>query len=388
MTTTIASGRALDVVRIELLNDLDRLAAEWRALEARCPDLTVFSTWEWCSTVARYYGSEEPFWVYSMRDGDELVGLAPLAQTKLGRGLRVLRHIGCGLGPYSYADYQDLLVAQGYEDGVVEALCDALDEASTGWDVLHLQELPESSRTPALLSAAAAARGWRVVGKTGHDVHPLSLPDSWESYRRQLTNKTRKGVERRQRKLARERGGEVVRIRDDADVEQAMDALFDLHTRRWSTVGKPGIFRDDYKRAFHKEIARKLQSRGALRLTLLKANGRPVAVAYGFTYDGAVYAYSSGFLPDAEWSQYALGSSLDLHDIRHAVEEGLCRFDFLRGDGHYKDHYGSETCYNRDLLVFRDIRAQLHFLAARLARAARRRLRRFAFRGDGLRPGG
>lgn len=385
MTTRIAPE--IEVAHVRRLSNLETLKDGWHELEGRCSGLTVFSTWEWCSTVARYYGGEEPLWVFSIRDGGRPVGLAPLARTRLGPGLRALRHVGCGLGPYSYADYQDLLIADGYEHAVTEALCRGLEEASADWDVVHLQELPQSSRTIAPLLAAAQRRGWPAVEKMGSDVYPLPLPDSWEVYRMRLSPKTRNRVERRERKLMRERGAEFIHVEDEGDIDEAMGALFDLHTARWSAAGKPGIFRDDRKRAFHKEIARKFLRRGALRLTILKASGRAVAAIYSLAWNGTKYYYASGFCPEAEWSPYGLGTTLDAHEIRGAMEEGLRRFDFLRGDPEYKAHYRAETEYNRELFIFHDRRAQLRYRALGLARGAAARLRRLASRGNGLRPG-
>lgn len=385
MTTRIAPE--IEVGRVRGLSELGTLEGAWHELEGRCSGLTVFSSWEWCSTVAHYYGGERPLWVFSMRDNGRLVGLAPLARTRLGPGLRALRHVGCGLGRASYADYQDLLIADGYEQDVTEALCRELEEASAGWDVVHLQELPRSSRTIVPLLAAAQRRGWPTVVRMGSDVHPLPLPDSWEVYRLRLSAKTRGRIERRERKVVRERGAEFTHVEDEGAVDEAMEALFDLHTRRWEAAGKAGIFRDDHKRAFHKEIARRLLRRGALRLTILKASGRPVGAIYSFAWNGTKYYYASGFSPGAEWSPYGLGTTLDAHEIRGAMEEGLRGFDFLRGDPEYKAHYRAKTEYNREVFIFRDRRAQLHYGALRLARGAAARLRRLASRGNGLRPG-
>jgi CelD/BcsL family acetyltransferase involved in cellulose biosynthesis len=374
MTTRVASGTGLRISRIERISDLESMSDEWRHLETRCPDLKVFSTWEWCITVARHFQNEEPLWVFAVRDGEHLVGLAPLARLP-GDGPRIVRHIGTGLGPYSVADYQDLLLSEGYEQAVVEALCDKLHELADGWDVLHLQEIPLSSRTPALLVASARTRGWRCIEKPGSDVHLLMLPESWQVYRSSLSHRTRKQFERRHRKLVRECNAEFIRVEDEGQLQDAMNALYALHTRRWSAAGKPGIFRTEQRRNFHQEVARRFHQRGALNLVLVKANGQVIGASYAFIWGGTNYLYAGGYLPEREWHPYALGTSTDVNEIRTSIGLGLRCVDFLRGDPHYKDRYHTETRYNRQLLVFRDRRAQFRYQVSELARRATGRLK-------------
>jgi CelD/BcsL family acetyltransferase involved in cellulose biosynthesis len=374
MTSAVASGTTIRVSRIERLSDLESLGDEWRQLESLCPDLRVFSTWEWCGAVVHHFPNQEPLWVFAARDGGDLVGLAPFGR-RLEDGLRILRLIGTGLGPYSVADYQDLLLSDGFEKPTIDSFCAALQELSDGWDVLHLQEVPDSSRTLAPLVESARARGWRCVQRPGSDVHPLTLSESWEAYCTRLSLKTRRQVERRLRKLVRERGGEFVYVQDERALEGAMNTLYALHTRRWSAIGKPGIFRTEQRRRFHQEVARRFHQRGILNLSLLKADSQVVGASYAFVWNGTDYLYTSGFCPEPEWSPYGLGTTMDVHEIRTSMARGLRCVDFLRGDPHYKEHYRAESRYNRELLVFRDALTQIRYQTARFARRTAGRLR-------------
>jgi CelD/BcsL family acetyltransferase involved in cellulose biosynthesis len=181
----------------------------------------------------------------------------------------------------------------------------------------------------------------------------------------------------------RERGGEYTSPQDEQAVEDAMNTLFDLHTQRWRSMGKPGIFRTEQRRRFHQEVARRCHKRGILNLSLLKADGEAVGASYGFVWNGTNYLYTAGFCPEPEWSTYALGTTMDFHEIQVSMERGLHCADFLRGEGHYKERYRTETRYNRELLVFRDARIQLRYQASKLAKGAAARLRRLIFLKNG-----
>jgi len=368
------SESPMQVTRLDSLDEMAALQSEWRELESRCAGLTPFSTWEWCDAVARYRIDGQPLAVFALRDRGELLGIAPFATTRFA-GLRTFRLLSSGLGRYSLADYQDLPMADERRGDVIEALCDALAR-QRGWDVLHLQELPPSSRTTADLMSAAARRGWPVILQSGSDVHMLNISGDWESYRASLSRSVRNDTGRQTRKLVGEYGASFATIGDDHTAAgKAMEQLFDLHTRRWQASGQPGIFRSQDRRDFHLEVARRFAGRGMLELSLLQAGDDTIAIKYGFKSDGTVYYYAAGYSPDEQWRHYRLGMILDFQIMEDAFARGLHCIDLMRGEGHYKDHYRMDTHLNQDLLIFRNRRAQLQYRMAVSARATAARLR-------------
>ena len=366
---TIALDRRIEVRRLTTQSDLDAIRDEWRQLDMRCPDLTPFSTWEWCSTVAEFYGGDRPFWVLTLRRDGELIGVAPFAEVR-SMGLRVLQFIGSGLRRYPISDYQDLLVAPEYEDEALRALCDDL-RGRSGWDMLYLQELPPTSKTPEKLMEPLCGCSWLPVLQYGSDVHFLPIEGDWDSYKATLSRTTRNDTGRLIRKLIAEKEASLICIDGDVGaVDAAMNSLFDLHTQRWQSKGLPGIFRTEQRREFDREVARRFARRGMLVLWLLNAGDRTIAAKYGFVRDGVQYHYAVGYNVDPEWSRFRLGAVMDMQIIRNAFDDGLRGVDFMRGEGHYKDHYRMKTALNREMLVFRSRRVWLHYRLARFARAA------------------
>ncbi|MGD0114738.1 MAG: GNAT family N-acetyltransferase [Dehalococcoidia bacterium] len=368
------SESPLQASQLDSLDDLEALKDEWRELESRCAGLTPFSTWEWCDAVARYRLDGRPFSVFALRDQGEMLGVAPFAATHFA-GLRLYRLLSSAAGRYSIADYQDLPIAEDRRDEVIAALSGVL-ALDRGWDVLHLQELPASSKTAADLMSAAARRGWPVILQSGSDVHMLNISGDWAAYKASLSRSVRNDTGRQARKLFSECEASFANVGDDQTVaRQAMEQLFELHTRRWQAMGQPGIFRSQNRRDFHLEVARRFAERGMLALSLLQARDETIAIKYGFQSNGTVYYYTTGFSPDEQWKRFRLGMILDFQVMEDAFAHGLHCIDLMRGESHYKDHYRMDTQLNQDLLIFRNRRSQLQYRMALSARAAAARMR-------------
>ena len=86
--------------------------------------------------------------------------------------------------------------------------------------------------------------------------------------------------------------------------------------------------------------------RGWLRLNFLTITGERAASYLNFTYNNEMLVYNSGLLPEA-YGRLSPGIVLLAWNIRHAIEEGISRFDFLQGDESYKYQMGG-----RDEAVF------------------------------------
>lgn len=378
-----AAAPALHTGRVESLAGLLALRREWEELVELRDDLTPFASWQWNATMARTVAAGAQLAIMVARDADgRPAGLAPLAVRRKA-GIPVLVFLGSGLGDYSLADYQDFLLRPGSEEAALDALCDAL-AADPSWSALWLQELPECSPVASLLPAACARRGWRSAVEVAGDVYRAELPPTWAEFKDRLSHNTRSAIERKGRKLERERGGTYRRVAERRDLPDALEALFRLHTERWRSAGRPGIFAREAARSLHRELAPLLLDAGILDLSLLEAGGEVIGARYSFEMGGVSYFYASGYRVGEDWDRYSLGMQMDGYAFRLAIEDGLRAVDLLRGDGHYKLRYGAHAAYNLNLAVFRDRGAALRFRAFQsVERALRRRARslRRALRG-------
>ncbi len=340
---------------------LGRLEGEWRRLAALCPLATVFQTWEWNTVWWRHHGGRlrrrlRIVCFRSAQDG-RLVGLAPLCVSSwYGSPLRRLSFLGTGT-----SDYLDVLAAPGWEDTVAQGLYAHLG-ARRGWDVADFQQLREGGVLGSRPPNPDTKLAWHDA--PGEACPYLKLLPDWEAQRQQFGKKTRNNIGYYDRALQKVYQVEVGVVSREAELDDEMTRLFDLHQRRWNQRWLPGVFGGRRVRRFHRDAARALLEQNALRLYSLKLDGETRASLYCFAFGDRTCYYQGGFEPTlAKWS---LGTVLTARVLQDAIAEGRTTFDFLRGDEPYKAKWTQTVCVNRRRLLVKQGGLPLSPLARRV----------------------
>ena len=162
----------------------------------------------------------------------------------------------------------------------------------------------------------------------------VPLPSSWAAFQKVLSAKLGKKARRIERKHGEFRLANAETLRAD------LEALFELHQRRWNERGAPGAFHSTAVREFHREVARDLLSAGILRLHVLSLDGKPGVISCNFQKGAICYGHVWGF--DMS-SKLSLGTVLAGRTIRHAIEaDKAVEFDMCGGNYAYKYRLGAQ----------------------------------------------
>jgi CelD/BcsL family acetyltransferase involved in cellulose biosynthesis len=322
-------------------NGFEVLAEEWNGLLHRSAADILFLTLEYQRTWWRHLGEGEVS-ILAVRDGGELIGIAPLFVTPDPQGQRTLSIIGC----VEVADYLDFIVAKGREEEVYAALVDYLASPSApAWDVLDLCNIHQDSPTLKILPVLAQARGW-AVSTARDDVCPIvTLPGTWEEYLQMLDGKQRHEIRRKMRRAGGQAALRWYIVSREHDLEAEVEDFLDLMAA--STPDK-AAFLTPRMRNFFRELARVAYDAGWLQLVFLEIDGRKAAAYLNFVYDNRVLVYNSGL----DWQAFpkiGAGIILTAYCIRHAIEQGREVFDFMQGDERYKYQFGGQDIEVRRL---------------------------------------
>jgi hypothetical protein len=227
-------------------------------------------------------------------------------------------------GPFA-TDGEVAAVANGANEWLFEDLTLGLEL----WGLTAAGEQVEAFR------AAADSFGWDCETVPESVAPVVGLPGDWEAYVAQLGKHDRHELRRKLRHLAAAGDVSFRVTKDPTEIGAPLDEL--LRMMHVSREDKDA-FLTPAMEAFFRDIVHTFTALGMVRLCTLAIDGRPVASTLSFVHGETQYLYNSGYEPEA--ASLAVGLLSKALGIRAAIEEGLHRFDFLRGEEEYKHHLG------------------------------------------------
>ena len=334
------------MLRTEVVTDLaglEALAAPWEELLLRSPGSTAFASPGYVLTWYRHFERPGGIYAIAVRRGDELVGLAPYAQSRLGgrRGFRLLVSAGT-----EHGDYGEPLL--GPNPGpVAAAIAEHLSELVRGRSVaVNLRRLYDGGpMLRALAERDDIVR--RPMGLVAHaTLVRFDALDDPEAYLDRLAR--RHSIPRRMRRL-REAHGDVTYVVDSPDVDAALDAMRDMLRARWAPGTGPRIFATPRLEAFTRAVIHTLVDADQGRVSTLDADGRPVAATSVFRVGDRYISDNAAFEPAL--AKYGLGQAELYETLRHSLAEGAAEVDLRAGDFPYKAKWGNDERVTRSIVV-------------------------------------
>jgi CelD/BcsL family acetyltransferase involved in cellulose biosynthesis len=275
-------------------------------------------------------------------------------------------------GASYHADYATLLASPDCLPDVAEAVVDALRGHATPdpshpapWDVVDLRRFrtgdPSTEALATAFGAHEMAEGW-TLNLEREDVCPVvTLPGdgtpgaaSIDDFLATLDKHGRHEIRRKVRRA--EAAGDVELVESEDRLGDLQDFI-ELHQAKWGDASLfPPTRGGDQSRVFLSRMLELLGPDttapvGTAHLTFLTIGGKRVAASIHFeTRDSFLY-YNAGVSPEAK--ALSVGVVMVERLVTRALERGLRRFDFLRGDESYKYEWGAVDEPIQRLLVRR-----------------------------------
>jgi CelD/BcsL family acetyltransferase involved in cellulose biosynthesis len=354
--------------------------ATWDRLFAVTPSATPFSAWAFQRAWWDAYGdnAHEEYLVVCRSEATpepEPIAIVPLMHRHLVEASdaatgTTMRH-GSDLrltpvaptakailfGASYHADYATILTAPTDLPAVARAVAGYFASPASGdWDVVDLRRLrcadPTGFELAAAIGAHEAVEDW-TLNLDREDVCPVvTFPAGAdiEAFLSTLGKKERHEIRRKVRRA--EAVGEI-RMIDSTDPIADLEVFIELHQRRWGADGLfPPTPGGDQSRVMFRRLF-ELFGPGSLGMTQLWVGDRRLASGVHFETDDALLFYNAGIDPDAR--ELSPGVLLTYAYVRRALDRGLRRMDFMRGDEPYKYEWGAVDEPIQRLLVRRAV---------------------------------
>jgi CelD/BcsL family acetyltransferase involved in cellulose biosynthesis len=272
------------------------------------------------------FGDDSNLFLHSVRQGDELIGIAPL----LVNGESALF-----IGSPNVCDYLDFVVTPGREQDFFDSFLDNLDKQ--GIARLDLRALRPDSTVRQYLADAARDRGCEVSFHPDGVSFELDLPSTWEEYLQILKGKHRHETRRKLRRL--HEAAEInFRVFTEIDEVKGIMGTF-LKLFRESREDKT-VFMTTGMESFFNSLALAMAEIKVLRVYVLELDAQPAATVLCFDYNSTLYLYNSGY--DPRFSPLSVGLLCKILNIKDSIQRGIKRYDFLKGEETYKYRLGGQ----------------------------------------------
>src|SRR5271165_5764901 len=290
MTPELESG----VVTIK--DFCSQIADEWDLFIASNPQATPFHSTAWMRSLQKTFDYENRSF-YAERNG-KIAGVLPLFMISnwiVGRCLISTPFADYGGICAEDEESADALVAHAVEIGVAEEI-----------DFLELRH------------------------KTGKPRPKFHIKDLYVSFATELATEPEaqfKRLPRDTRYMIRKGERAGLELRSGPELLKEFYKLFTLNWRRFGTP----VFSQQWLETLVHEF------QGGVDLTMVRANGRPVAGVFSFRFRNTLFPHYSGASPDA--NTLAANNFIYWELMKGAINQGLRHFDFGRskkGTGAYQ----------------------------------------------------
>jgi CelD/BcsL family acetyltransferase involved in cellulose biosynthesis len=302
----------------------DSLFSYWRQKDNSFHWNCFFVLPPWLQTWWNIFGKEKKPCLQSFWADDTPLGIAPLM---------LENNKALFMGSPDVCDYQDFIVAHDLEEPFFNAFLDEL--LKQGIRELDLHTVRPDSQALLHLVRIAKDRGYTIERSPAGFSMEMHLPRTWEDYLKLLTSKQRHETRRKLRRLEESAHFDYRVLQKPEAVNQEIETFFELF--RMSRSDKTEFLGHEME-SFFRLLIQTFSATGLLKLCFLDIDHQPASAVLCFDYNRTIYLYNNGFNP--EFSRLSAGLLSKVLNIKHSIESGREKYNFLKGNESYKRHLG------------------------------------------------
>jgi CelD/BcsL family acetyltransferase involved in cellulose biosynthesis len=281
----------------------------------------------WLRVCRQVFAPEARLCILAGRQEGRVIGVAPLMFT----GQRTVSIIGRP----DVCDYGDFIVAPEKGNEFCIALLGALKQR--GVEHLDLVSVRPDSVAMTSMREIAQQYGHEVACTQDEVTLERDLPGTWHEYLQSLSAKQRHEVKRKLRRLE-EAGAVGFHFVETAE---SVSGFMDFFLKQFvESRDDKAIFMTAEMEKFFRSMTDVIFKVGLLRAAVLELDKNPVAALITFDYNDVVYLYNSAY--DPGYRSLSVGVLSKALCIKDSIERGKKKFDFLKGDEHYKYQLGGQ----------------------------------------------
>jgi CelD/BcsL family acetyltransferase involved in cellulose biosynthesis len=336
---TCTQTRELDraPLQVEVISQperFDSIALEWDDLVSRSAIDHPFLSHTWLSTWWECFGKGNELHLVTVRAGTQLVAAAPMMRTQLifyGVKARALTSI---YNPHT--PRFDFIIAAEVPAEIIYRLI-WRELSAVDCDVVVLQQVPQTSNTPAAIAQLAGNDEWLIGSWMARPSPYIPLQCSYPELLSRLRGGYRYNLRKRHERLGKSGSIDVEVITEKNAVGEAMQDGLRIEAAAWKGNEGTAILSDPDVTAFYTRLAERQADLGKLRLSFLRVGGKRISFSFILHEEKTLYGVKIGY--DPEYHTYSPGNMLLNLILQDACAAGLEEYDFLGGNDEWKSDW-------------------------------------------------
>lgn len=321
--------------------ELVELKSQWLALESKSNN-SIFTSWLWVSTWLKSNAIKPKCQLLKVTFNTNIVGLGfvtECSQLKKGFSFKQLwlNRTGNTKLDQIWSEYNDILCEPGVEYSIRAALIKyfstelpQIDELLIGVSNLNIAETPVTNNITQYTSWSTSSYATKL-SKNIADI---------DSFLNTLSSNTRKQIKR---SLKLYQQNTQLKLTPARSIDEALlyfKHIGELHKKRWKD--DQSGFTNEHFVDFHEELIRSSFEQGLIDILKIHSENETICYLYNLTYKNKVYFYLSGieYKSDNRCKPGLMSHSMA---IAHYAELGFELYDFMGGEGRYKESLGSKS---------------------------------------------
>ncbi|MGD9078436.1 MAG: GNAT family N-acetyltransferase [Desulfobacterales bacterium] len=304
----------------------DTITAYWSDPDHKLEWDCLFIVPGWLKVWWQTYGTGWEPHLCSIRDNDELIGIAPLLFQQDKARL---------IGSPDVCDYQDVMVIPGCGRVFFQHLIPYLRQQ--GISRLDLGVVRADSIIFSDLLPSAKSLNCKVFSEPEDVTMELDLPSTWDEFLKLLTGKERHEIRRKLRRLKEAARVNFRVVESRAEVSEAIDLFLALFKMNRSDKSD---FMTEQRASFFRSLAAAMAEARILKLFFLDLDEAPAAAVMCFDYNSTVYLYNNGY--DNQYRSLSVGLLSKVLAIQDSIQRGKNKYNFLKGTEAYKHRLGGK----------------------------------------------
>jgi CelD/BcsL family acetyltransferase involved in cellulose biosynthesis len=358
---------------LDTVSKFEELRSPWEAFTQN----HFMRGWDWSSAWINAFccRSLQPR-ILVARDDAGVVGILPLASESSHLFGKRLILVGNGK---ACGDKLGILAAEEHQELLGEAFAHWLirGEGALQWDQLDFDGVAgDDLGMNALYRSLRIRYAVEAEERECPNYWSIDLAGDWETVSKGVSKRTRRMLREIDREYVAKGRTEYVVASNFDEAKRMIQRVSDLHQGRWGARSIDGCFgTEGFERFVLDWIESRFKTNSAF-VSIVKLDGHEVAGGIGFFQGTTLCMYLVGM--DIEKQEVRPGWIYNMLTLRHAIDRGCTKLDFLRGDEQYKERLGAKpTQLHRRVVASPRLLPQLRYQTLQRGIQARNWIRKF-----------